>query len=154
MDEQRKRKLFTLLDGAYAIPDDELRDSDKPVEPGIEPSGELDRMEKQIYTFILRKLDALAMLTAKTKAVRENGLMDDRMREHLLTEAAKLTEEQMLANEYLGFRVHKRLGIDKKAGIGIRQGWRVVEVPARPRPSVSVILIEGPPPDGDPTDWN
>ncbi|MEA3249377.1 MAG: hypothetical protein U9Q03_03405 [Patescibacteria group bacterium] len=162
MEEHRKKMFLGLLDRAYRIPDDELQDSDKPVKDGDKIRGELDTMEKQVFTFMMRKIDALDEVTAKTKATRKNGQLDDQMREQLLTEYERLLDEQTLLNNYLLWRARQRLGIEEETALGIRQGWQVVEIPTQPMRGLTLIIVTGAPDDPDtsdpqdedPTRWN
>lgn len=159
MDRKTNLLLIALYRAAKAIPDDELRDSDRQLQPEDVPLGELDETERRLYTLILRKLEAMEALTAEVRQARLSGRMTDGFNGDMIRAFATLTNEQMLLNEFLGFRLHRRLGIPKKLGIAVRQGWQVIEVPMTAEASMVVSIVVEPsdedgPPDDDPTEMN
>lgn len=159
MDKTTHQLLMALHREARAIPDDELRDSDTPFDGNGVVRGELDATGRQLYTLILRKLETMEALTQEVRQARLSGRLNDEYGKELLRAFATLTNEQMLLNEFLGFRIHRQLNIFKDAGIVIRRGWQVVEVPRGTKPFASVILPnesqeDDETPDGDPNDVN
>lgn len=159
MDKTTHQLLMALYREAKAIPEDELRDDDPPFDGNGVVRGELDATGRQLYTLILRKLEVMEALTLEVRQARLSGRLNDEYGEELVRAFAALTNEQMLLNEFLGFRIHRQLNIFKDAGIVIRRGWQVVEVPRGTKPVATVTLPDeaqedNGTPSGDPNDVN